>query len=183
MNIDLRKLREMHPELPGDVALIMLVRAALAAQRNGHSTGVELSLQVERVASKGSLSWKPADMTTIAQHDSNRITEDGAEAVTLALMHKHWEWRIVRRMQREEFADWLLEREGETSSQTAALEVSGVDRGSIASRLTEKLSQVAKSTDVDQRWAGVVGFELPIAAIESRKRGRSGKRRTKRARH
>ncbi len=183
MNIDLRKLREMHPELPGDVAVIMLVRATLASQRNGHSSGVELSLQIERVSSKGSLSWKLADLTTIAQHDSNRITEDGAEAVALVVMHKHHEWRVVRRMQREEFADWLLERKGGARNETAALEVSGVDRGSITSRLTEKLSQVAKSTDVDQRWAGVVGFELPIAAIESRKRGRRVKRRSKRARH
>jgi len=183
MNIDLKKLRDMHPELPVDVAVIMLVRAALALQRNGHASGVEISRQVERVASKGLLFWKSADMTTIAQHDTNRITEDGAEAVTLVVMHKHQEWRIVRRMQREEFADWLLEREGETGSEIAALEVSGVDRGSIASRLTEKLSQVAKSKDVDQRWAGVVGFELPITAIESRKRGKRGKRRPKRARH
>lgn len=182
MNIDLKKLREMHPELPADVAVIIVVRAALALQRNGHSSGLDLSQQVERVASKGSLSWKSADMTTIAQHDSNRITEDGAEAVTLAMIHKHREWRIVRRMQREEFADWLLEREGDAGHETAALEVSGVDRGSIAARLTEKLSQVAKSTDVDQRWAGVVGFELPIAAIELRKRGKRGKRSSKRAR-
>lgn len=51
-----------------------------------------------------------------------------------------------------------------------ALEVSGVDRGSIAARLTKKLTQVAKSVDVDQRWAGVVGFEKPIAALHSASR-------------
>jgi hypothetical protein len=175
MKIDLKKLREMHPELPGDVAVAILVRAALALQRNGHATGAGVSLQVERAVSEGSLSWTHADMTTIKLHDHNRITEDGAEAVTLAVMHRHLEWRVVRRMQREEYADWLLERTADGDRETAALEVSGVDRGSIASRLTQKLEQVAKSMDVDQRWAGVVGFAQPIAAIESKKRGKHGK--------
>jgi len=46
-----------------------------------------------------------------------------------------------------------------------ALEVSGVDKGSIVARLSEKLGQVSKSTDVDQRWASVVGFEYPVAAL------------------
>ena len=79
-------------------------------------------------------------------------------------------------MQREEYADWLLERPTEAGREIAALEVSGVDRGSIVSRLTQKLTQVAKSIDVDQRWAGVVGFEYPIAALESKKRGKRVKR-------
>ena len=48
-----------------------------------------------------------------------------------------------------------------------ALEVSGVGRGGIASRLREKLEQVANSPDVDQRWAGVVGFEEPAVALHS----------------
>lgn len=175
MKIDLKELREMHPELPGDVAAAMLVRAALALQRNGHATGVGVSLQLERAVSRGSLSWSHADMATITLHDHNRITEDGAEAVTLAVMHQHLAWRVVRRMQREEYADWLLERTAEAGRETAALEVSGVDRGSIKSRLTEKLAQVAKSIDVDQRWAGVVGFEHPIAALDSKKRGKRAK--------
>jgi hypothetical protein len=46
-----------------------------------------------------------------------------------------------------------------------ALEVSGIDRGSIGARLSDKLAQVAKSADVDQRWAGVVGFEKPVSAL------------------
>lgn len=175
MNIDLATLREMHPELPADVAAVMLLRAALALQRNGHAAGVGVSLQLERAVGHGLLSWTSADMTTIELHDYNRITEDGAEAVTLVVMHQHLAWRVVRRMQREEYADWLLERTAEAGRQTAALEVSGVDRGSIASRLTQKLAQVAKSIDVDQRWAGVVGFERPIAALDCKKRGKRGK--------
>jgi hypothetical protein len=54
------------------------------------------------------------------------------------------------------------------------LEISGVDKGGILVRLSEKLAQVAKSTDVDQRWAGVVGFEEPIAALHFAKRQHGG---------
>ena len=68
-------------------------------------------------------------------------------------------------MQREEYADWLLEDIRDGVCQFVALEVSGVDRGSIAARLSQKLAQVGKSTDVDQRWACVVGFEEPVAAL------------------
>lgn len=59
-------------------------------------------------------------MSKIDQHDHNRITEDGAEAVALALAHRHRAWRIIRRMQRGGRADWLLEDAG---GGTVALEV------------------------------------------------------------
>ena len=72
-------------------------------------------------------------------------------------------------MQQGESADWLLEEPGQTPGRRIALEVSGVARGTITSRLTEKLKQVAESEDVDQRWAGVVGFEEPVAALRSSK--------------
>jgi hypothetical protein len=77
-------------------------------------------------------------------------------------------------MQREEHADWLLEGGGEGGRQRIALEVSGVARGSITARLSQKLAQVAMSVDVDGRWAGVVGFEEPTTALRSTKRGKRG---------
>jgi hypothetical protein len=165
MDIDLAELREMHPRLPEDLALIMATRAALGLQRNGHETPVAINLDLERVASRGTLVWPGADLATLGQHDHNRVTEDGAEAVALALAHRHRGWRIVRRLQREEHADWLLEEMSEEARQVVALEVSGVDRGGITSRLAEKLDQVARSEDVDQRWAGVVGFQEPAVAL------------------
>lgn len=165
MDIDLAELREMRPRLPEDLALIMATRAALGLQRNGHETPVAISLDLERIASRGTLAWPGADLATLGQHDHNRVTEDGAEAVALALAHRHRGWRIVRRLQREEHADWLLEEMGEEARQVVALEVSGVDRGGITSRLAEKLDQVARSEDVDQRWAGVVGFQEPAAVL------------------
>jgi hypothetical protein len=173
MEINLTQLREMHPRLPEDLALLMTVRAALGLQRNGHESPVAIDLDLERVASQGSLAWLGSDLAELGQHDHNRVTEDGAEAVALVLAHRHRGWRVVRRMQQGERGDWLLEQAGEGPRQLVALEVSGVDRGSIAGRLAEKLAQVARSVDVDQRWAGVVGFEKPMACLCSTKVARS----------
>jgi hypothetical protein len=154
----------MHTKLPTDLALYMVGQAAMALERNGHAPGVPISLDLERVLSIGSLSWPHVDMSVIDKHDHNRITEDGAEAVALTLAHRHLAWRVVRRMQRRESADWLLE---DTRGNEIALEVSGVDRGQIGARLSEKLRQVARNPDIDQRWASVVGFEKPAVALRS----------------
>lgn len=113
MDINLAELREMHPRLPEDLVLIMATRAALGLQRNGHEAPVAISLDLERVASRGTLAWLRADLAALGQHDHNRVTEDGAEAVALALAHRNRGWRVVRRMQREEHADWLLEEMSE----------------------------------------------------------------------
>lgn len=164
----------MHTRLPTDLAAVMVGRAALALERNGHTSGVAVSLDLERILSKGLLSWPGADLNKIHQHDHNRITEDGAEAVALAVAHLHRAWCVIRRMQREEHADWLLEDARGVKRQIIALEVSGVDKGNIAARLSEKLAQVSKSTDVDQRWASVVGFENPVAALHFTKRKNRG---------
>lgn len=85
--------------------------------------------------------------------------------MTLALAHRHKAWRVKRRLQPREHADFLLEETRDAGTRLIALEVSGVDRGSIASRLSEKLRQVAKTIDVDERYAGVIGFERPNAAL------------------
>jgi hypothetical protein len=169
MEIDLAELHEMHPRLPEDLVLLMTTRAALGLQRNGHGSPAAIHLDLEPMTIRGMLGWPGSDLATLDQHDHNRITEDGAEAVALALAHRHRGWRVVRRMQREEHADWLLEELQGVERQVVALEVSGVDRGEIKARLTSKLDQVARAEDVDQRWAGVVGFEKPTAALQATK--------------
>lgn len=73
----------------------MVERAALALERNAHKSGVRLSLAMEGVQSIGLLSWPGADLGKIDQHDHNQITEDGAEAVALALANQHRPWRRI----------------------------------------------------------------------------------------
>lgn len=170
MLIDLARLREMHPRLPGDLAVVMVTRAALGLERNGHVSEVGISLDVEQVMTAGTLAWPTVDFSRIDQHDHDRITEEGAEGIALVFAHQERGWRVVRRMQREEYADWLLEQVEDDKRGVVALEISGVNRGSVAGRLAEKLDQVAKSVDVDQRWAGIVGFQKPTAVLRSAKR-------------
>ena len=102
-----------------------------------------IHLDLEPAAIRGLLGWPGADLAKLEQHDHNRVTEDGAEAVALALAHRDRGWRVVRRLQREEHADWLLEETREGERRVVALEVSGVDRGGISARLAEKLAQVS----------------------------------------
>ena len=168
------QLGQMHPRLPAAVALLLIGRAALALQRNRHKPGVAMSVRIDNTSTKASLFWSPADLKEAGQHDENRITEDGAEAVMLSLGHSQRAWRVVRRMQRSEYADWLLETTLRGKRKLVALEVSGVDRGSITSRLANKLTQVAKSAGVHERWAGVAGFEAPVAALQSVSRSKHG---------
>lgn len=165
--LDLSCLCDMHPRLPGDLAAIMAIRAAFGLQRNKHSAGVNLHMAIENAISACALTWPAADLRLAKQHDHNRITEDGAEAIALAVAHKTKTWRVVRRMQREEHADWLLEHDSDGKRKLVAFEVSGVDQGSIMVRMREKLAQVAKNSDVDHRCAGVVGFERPEASLRS----------------
>ena len=160
----LGQLQEMHTKLPTELAVLMLGQAAMALERSGHLPGARLLLEMNNIRSSGRLTWLRADLSTIEQHDRHRVTELGAETVALVLAHRYWEWRIVRRMQRREFADWLLE---DVRGNEIALEVSGVDSGNIAARLSDKLKQVAKNVDIDQRWASVVGFQEPSVVLRS----------------
>lgn len=170
MEIDLADLREMHPRLPVEVALILISRAALRLQQNSHGSPTAIRLDLEQVASQGRLAWPKSDPVHMDQHDSKRLTEDGAEAIALALAHRVRGWRIVRRMQQGESADWLLEETSEGVRSFIALEISGV-AGPVTHQLTKKLQQVARneSEDIGQRWAGVVGFEEPVAVLRSSK--------------
>lgn len=170
MEIQIGRLREMHPRLPREVASLLMERAALALERSGHSSGVGVAWDCDYAPYEGTFSWPAADMGAIDQHDYGQITEDGAEAVALVLAHRHHEWRVLRRMQREEHADWLLEYHSEGGRELVALEVSGVARRGIRERVSEKLLQVSKCRDVDHRWAGVVGFERPTAALRNARR-------------
>jgi hypothetical protein len=120
-------------------------------------------LQIQNETQRDLMKWTQLDINELVQHDLRRVTEDGAEAVALAIAGKHLGFRVVRRMQREESADWLLE--GPQARSLEALEVSGVDRGPTARRLNEKRRQVRLVEDVDRRWVAIVGFEQPQATL------------------
>ena len=165
--IDLARLCEMHPRLPAEMASLMVVRAGLGLQRNRHSSGVDVQVTIEKAVSFSALAWPLADLGTIEQHDSKRITEDGAEAIALALAYRARAWCVVRRLQQGYFADWIMEYQDKGVKKLVALEVGGTDHSSTKKYLSKKMAQVAQSTDVDQRCAGIVGFQQPEVLLKS----------------
>ena len=109
MDINLADLREMHPRLTSQHFRGLVGHASLALERNSHKPGVKLALELQGAATYGVLSWPNAKTINIDMHDRNRVTEDGAEAVALAVAHRHHGWQVVRRVQQGNHADWLLE--------------------------------------------------------------------------
>lgn len=166
-DLNLAALCEMHPLLPVDLATIMTIRAALGLQRNSHTSGRELRAKIEAENLIFSLLWPLADLDTTIQHDRKRITEDGAEAIALALASMAKSWKVVRRLQQGEYADWLLESYADGVRRLIGFEIGGTDRGSITQLLKLKLKSVAKCIDAHQRSAGVVAFKQPQAILQS----------------
>ena len=161
MKLDLERLREMHPALPLPTATAYAHRAALALGRR-HAPGVAAEVTVDAEPAVATLSWEERPAADALQLDYHRVTEDGAgrwpcsrPSLTLLV--------VLRRLQREEHADWLLRET--TSRRLVALEVSGTDEGDGDSRLSVKLAQVARSTAARKRAACVVGFLEPRVAL------------------
>ena len=53
--IDLASLCDMHPRLPGEMAGVMVIRAALGPQRNKHSSGQIIHMAIETAALRSAL--------------------------------------------------------------------------------------------------------------------------------
>ena len=95
--------------------------------------------RLDEVDRDATLGWTVSSTGADEQLDRKRVTEDAAEAITLALVNVAFGWVIRRRLQQGESADWLLEDRG---NNLVALEVSGLDAGDWAKRLREKTSQI-----------------------------------------
>lgn len=162
MRLDLTELKRMHPLLPASTALEYAHRAAMGLERHGHRPGQALGGSVLEQALAARLEWLPADLGAAKQLDRDRVTEDAAEGVSLALVSAACGWTVRRRLQRGEHADWLL---AGSASERIAIEISGVDRGDERLRVAEKRVQVGRCLGVDQRVACVVQLETPRATV------------------
>lgn len=161
MDLDLRLLKQMHPLLPATTAVEYSHRAAIALRRRRHDPGTGLAVTCDGHDHAAVLTWDPAPASAGAQLDWNRITEDGAEAVALAIAHVVQQWVVRRRLQRGESADWLLT---DPDDRLVALEVSGINGPPFATRLNQKIAQVAKAR-FPVRSACVVAFGPPAAEL------------------
>lgn len=162
--LDLSLLKQMHPLLPAATALEYAHRAAIGLGRHRHEPGVVLSAALDGDLKQARLHWVPSPSHDAAQIDRQRVTEDAAEAIALALVHADRGWVVRRRLQRGEFADWLLV---DPKRKHVALEVSGIDDGDDGRRLREKIEQVRQTTVAPCRAACVVELATPHATLAS----------------
>lgn len=166
MQLDLRRLKEMHPRLPASLAVEYANCGGAALQRRGHQAGCDLAMSFHDGTPDliASVDWERVPPGADLLRDRVRITEDGAEGVALAFVSVSQRWVVRRRMQRGEFADWLLE---DRDRRLVALEVSGIDGMPDPRRVNEKLGQVARAIVKARLSACVVAFEPPAASLAS----------------
>src|SRR5215213_658339 len=112
----------------------------LALQRSGHTSPVQTEIDHDGRKDTADLTWMSQDSSLLSVLDTNRVTEDGAEAVAITYANATAGWLVKRRLQRGESADWLLKND----AGWLALEVSGTIDGDAAERLREKQQQIAR---------------------------------------
>jgi hypothetical protein len=130
----------------------------LALQRAEHTSPVRTGIKHDGLEATSEIEWFSQDLSLLEVLDSNRITEEGAEAIALAYANSKAGWVVKRRLQRGESADWLLHNE----AGWLALEVSGMITGDPLARLNEKQQQVARCSLPADRLAIVVAFDKPL---------------------
>jgi hypothetical protein len=165
--IDLDALRSRHPELAEALVQALSHHAAIALERR-HAPGVELSILIDGELLREALSWSSTTKEDALMVDARRATEEGAECIALALVGRFRRWRIVRRLQPGESADWLLADE---AGQRIVLEISGTDDGPFEPRVRQKRGQAALASARGRPAVSVVRFLEPKAMLEERGAG------------
>jgi hypothetical protein len=156
MKLALQDLRTIHQVLR-DRSSELAKYGALALQRAGHLSPVRAHIEHDDRIADASIEWQIQDLNVVLALDQNRITEDGAEAVAVCYAHGRGGWLVKRRLQRGEYADWLMQSNG----QWLALEISGTVTGDAYARLRAKREQLSRCTLPAERWAVVIAFEQP----------------------
>lgn len=157
MRLVLHDLCSIHPALRGH-PVDLFKYGALALQRAAHVSPVATEVDHDGLQFAADIEWLSQGLTMLEVLDSNRVTEDGAEAIALMYANAKAGWVVKRRLQRRESADWLMHNE----VGWLALEVSGTIAGDPVARLREKREQIARCTLVADRLAIVVAFDRPL---------------------
>lgn len=153
-------------ELPQETVTPLAHRAAVALERR-HRSGVHLTGSVQAEAIDDEVRWLARSPGVAAYEDLNRVTEEGAEGIALAVARLHRGWRVERRLQSRlaEGADWLMVDISDNSE--VLLEVGGTDEQDLESLFARKLDQARRSpfADVSTPAACVVRFLEPSAKL------------------
>ena len=107
--IDLDDFADLCPGLPAASAEPLAFRAIIALQRR-HQSGVTLSGTMGGKDLREALHWKERPAELARMEDFDRVTEEGAEALALALTGRRCGWSVKRRLQSRdsEGAGWLM---------------------------------------------------------------------------
>jgi len=159
MDLDVTRLKEMHPVLAIEMAAQYAYQAAIGLNRHNHQSGGRIAISIGNGSCHGRVIWGAVRAEEAEQLDYHRVTEEAAEAISLALVRVAKDWVIRRRLQRGEYADWLLV---DKANEYVALEISGIDQDDANSRrLSMKIDQVKQSEAALMRAACVVELGLP----------------------
>jgi hypothetical protein len=161
--LDLQRLGEVHPRLPSARADELGECAALALEAGGHEPGTALTIDFLGHREAAPVDWAARGAATASMRDAHRITEDGADGLTLAVIGAK-RWRLVRRLQRGTFADWLVADEMGTER---ALEVAGTADDDLGKVLRREREQVDRSP-YSARSVCVIRFADPRLVMEHR---------------
>ena len=161
MRLMLNSINLVHQKLRG-IPTDYHSLGGLALQREGHASPAAAEIVENHFdRSTGEIVWLHQDTDRLEVLDTNRITEDGAEAIALTYVNERAGWIVKRRRQRNESGDWLLQN----GSRWLVLEVSGTRTGDFAGRLAARINQVSGCTlRVNERIAVVVDFQSPTIA-------------------
>lgn len=136
--IDLDDVAGLCAGLHAASAKPLAFRAVIALQRR-HQPGIELSGTMRGQDLREALKWteRPAELAHM--EDFNRVTEEGAEALALALAGRRCGWSVKRRLQSRlsEGADWLMV----SGASEVIVEVGGTDDGDLEVLYRRKVSQ------------------------------------------
>lgn len=135
----------------------------LALQRAGHASPASADVNDDGAKANAEIEWTLESLILLDVLDANRITEEGAEAVALAYVNAKSGWIVKRRLQRGEYADWLMTKPKEW----LAMEVSGMMSGDTKTRLKQKKKQVARCSLPVDRVAVVVAIDTPLILAAS----------------
>lgn len=162
MHLDLIKLQDMHPLLAPTTVADFIFKAAIGLGRKGHQPGIKIFVSIDNELIDANLSWEGATQERAEQLDRHRVTEEAAEAISLALVFESNGWVVRRRMQKGEFGDWLLV---DKEKKLIVLEVSGIDGSDgAARRMRQKVEQVRRSA-LEQKAICVVELSPPRSTL------------------
>lgn len=143
-----------------------MFRAVVALQRR-HRPGVKLSGTMRGKNLRQTLKWTERPAQLAQMEDFNRVTEEGAEALALALTGGRCGWKVKRRLQSRlsEGADWLMV----SGAGEVIVEVGGTDEGDLEALCKRKVSQAqgASWPKGTARAACVVRFVEPKVLLWS----------------